>query len=131
MDKAVKVALGISGRCRKLRQRNDPPVPLVQRCKEPPFCRRQLLPPPALEDKREVLPIYTRISIHQIRGCYLGATASAEPRAWHEPPLIIKSIFFDFDDGLFRFVRIQNCKAKMMRLLNDSCRDGHSLLSNV
>jgi hypothetical protein len=79
-------------------------VPLVQRRKEPPFCRRQLLAPPALKDKREVLAIHTRIGIHQIRSRYLSAAASTEARpgpASHEPPLAIKLIFFDFDDGLF------------------------------
>jgi hypothetical protein len=103
-DKPVKVALGISGRCREFRQRNDPSVPLVQRRKEPPFCRRQLLAPRAPKDKREVLAIYTRIGIHQIGGRYLSAAASTEARPGptsHKPPLVIKSIFFDFDDGLF------------------------------
>jgi len=51
-----------------------------------------------------VLAIHTRIGIHQIGGRYLSAAASAEAApgpAWHEPPLVIESIFFDFDDGLF------------------------------
>jgi hypothetical protein len=81
------VALSNSGRCRELRERNDPPVPLVQRREELPFRRRQLMPSPTLEDKREVLPIYTGINVDQIRGGDLCAAASAEkpPRwTWHE-----------------------------------------------
>ena len=35
------------------------------------------MPLPTLEDKREVVPIYARISIHQIRGRDLGTAAPA------------------------------------------------------
>jgi hypothetical protein len=38
------------------------------------------MPPAILEDKREVLPIYARISIHQIRGGDLGAARGAKAR---------------------------------------------------
>jgi hypothetical protein len=76
--KSAQFVLGISGRCRELRERNDPPVPLVQRREELPFRRRQLMPEPTLEDKREVLPIYARIGVHQVRGGDLCATAPAE-----------------------------------------------------
>jgi hypothetical protein len=44
------------------------------------------MPLPTLEDKREVLPIYARISIHQIRGRDLGTAAPAvtsRKSAWH------------------------------------------------
>jgi hypothetical protein len=87
LDKCAYIPLGVPGRCRELRERNDPPVPLVQRRKEPPFCRRQLMPPPTLKDKREMLPIYARISVHQIGGGDLSAAASAETPpglTWHE-----------------------------------------------
>ena len=76
--KSAQFALGISGRCRELRERNDPPVPLVQRCEQSPFRRRQLTSLPTLEEKREVLPIYARIGVHQVRGGDLCATAPAE-----------------------------------------------------
>jgi hypothetical protein len=76
--KSAQFALGISGRCRELRERNDPPVPLVQRREQSPFRRRQLTSLPILEEKREVLPIYARIGIHQVRGGDLCATAPAE-----------------------------------------------------
>jgi hypothetical protein len=68
----------ISGRCRELRERNDPPVPLVQRREQSPLRRRQLTSLPTLEEKREVLPIYARIGVHQVRGGDLCATAPAE-----------------------------------------------------
>jgi hypothetical protein len=45
------------------------------------------MPPPTLEDKREVLPIYTGINVDQIRGGDLCAAASAETPpgwTWHE-----------------------------------------------
>jgi hypothetical protein len=80
INNSVQLALSISGRCRELCQRNDPPVPLVERRKESPFCWRQLMPPAILEDKREVFPIYVRISIHQIRGGDLGAARGAKAR---------------------------------------------------
>jgi hypothetical protein len=67
-DLCAYFALSISGRCRELCRRNDPPVPLVQRREELPFRRRQLMPEPTLEDKREVLPIHPGINVHQIRG---------------------------------------------------------------
>jgi hypothetical protein len=54
--KSAQFVLGISGRCRELRERNDPPVPLVQRREQSPFRRRQLTSLPTLEEKREVLP---------------------------------------------------------------------------
>src|SRR5258707_15551222 len=83
VDMRAYVALSNSGRCRELRERNDPPVPLVQRREELPFRRRQLMPAPTLNDKREVLPIYTGINVHQIRGGDLCAAASAEtPPGW-------------------------------------------------
>ena len=78
VDLCAYPALSISGRCRELRNRNDSTVPLVQRREELPFRRRQLMPPPTLEDKREVLPIYTGINVDQIRGGDLCAAASAE-----------------------------------------------------
>jgi hypothetical protein len=45
------------------------------------------MPPPTLEDKREVLPIYTGINVDQIRGGDLCAATSAETLpgwTWHE-----------------------------------------------
>jgi integrase len=88
LDKPAQLALIISGGSHKFGERNNPPVPLIQRGEEPPFCRRQLIPPPTLEDEREVLPIYARIRIHQISGRDLRTTASAEAapkRSSHEP----------------------------------------------
>jgi hypothetical protein len=44
------------------------------------------MPLPTLEDKREVLPIYARISVHQIRGRDLGTASPAvtsRKSAWH------------------------------------------------
>jgi hypothetical protein len=76
--KSAQFALGISGRCRELRERDDPPMPLVQRREQSPFRRRQLTSLPTLEEKREVLPIYARIGVHQVRGGDLGATAPTE-----------------------------------------------------
>lgn len=78
VDLCAYLALSISGRCCELRDWNDPPVPVVKRREELPFRRRQLMPPPTLEDKREVLPIYTGINVDQIRGGDLCAAASAE-----------------------------------------------------
>jgi hypothetical protein len=77
VNNSGQVVLRILGCCREFRQRNYSPVPLVQRRKSLPFGRRQPMPPPTLEDNREVLPIYARISIHQIRGRDLGAAAPA------------------------------------------------------
>jgi hypothetical protein len=87
VDVCAHVARSHSDRCRELRERNDPPVPLVQRREELPFRRRQLMQAPTLNDKREVLPIYTGINVHQIRGGDFCAAASAETppgRTWHE-----------------------------------------------
>jgi hypothetical protein len=82
-DLCAYFALSISGRCRELCRRNDPPVPLVQRREELPFRRRQLMPEPTLEDKREVLPIHPGINVHQIRVGDFCAAASAEtPPGW-------------------------------------------------
>jgi len=88
LDKPTQLAFIISGGSRKFGERNNPPVPLIQRGEEPPFSRRQLVPPPTLEDEREVLAIHARISIHQISGRDLRTTASAEAaprRSSHEP----------------------------------------------
>lgn len=87
VDLCAYVALSNSGRCRELRERNDPPVPLVQRREELPLRRPQLMPPPTVEDEREVFPIYTGINVDQIRGGDLCAAASAETPpgwTWHE-----------------------------------------------
>jgi hypothetical protein len=70
--------LGIAGRCRKLRDWNDPPVPLIQCRKQSPFRRRQLTSLSALKENREVLAIYPGINVHQVRSGDLCATASAE-----------------------------------------------------
>jgi hypothetical protein len=87
VDLRAYLALSISGRCREFREWNDAPVPLIQRREELPFRRRQLMLPPTLEDKREVLPIDTGINVDQIRGGDLCAAASTETPpawAWHE-----------------------------------------------
>jgi hypothetical protein len=77
-NNSAQLALNILGCCLKLRQRNYSPVPLVQRRKDQPFHRRQPIPPPILENNREVLPIYTGISIHQIRDGDLGTAPPAK-----------------------------------------------------
>ena len=129
-DKPAQFALGMPGRCRELREWNNPSVPLVQRREQKPFRQRQLTPPLTLEDKREVLPIYTRINVHQIRNCDLCAAASAEAPlgpTGHED--LCSSIFLDFDDDLFRCSRIPNCQAKKIRIVNGSCCYGRPRLS--
>jgi hypothetical protein len=86
LNNSAQLVLRILGCCCEFRQRNYSPVPLVQRRKNLPFHRRQPMPLPTLEDKREVLPIYARISIHQIRGRDLGTAAPAvtsRKSAWH------------------------------------------------
>jgi hypothetical protein len=126
----AQFALGIPGRCRELGEWNNPSVPLIQRREQNPFCQRQLTLSLTLEDKREVLPIYTRISIHQIRCGDLSAASSAEAPpglTGHEDPR--SSIFLDFDDELFRCSCIPNCQAKKIRIVNGSCCYGHPRLS--
>jgi hypothetical protein len=86
VNNSAQLVLRILGCCREFRQRNYSPVPLVQRRKNLPFRWRQPMPLPTLEDKREVVPIYARISIHQIRGRDLGTAAPAvtsRKSAWH------------------------------------------------
>ena len=86
LNNSAQLVPKILGCCCEFRQRNYSPVPLVQRRKNLPFHRRQPMPLPTLEDKREVLPIYARISIHQIRGRDLGTAAPAvtsRKSAWH------------------------------------------------
>jgi hypothetical protein len=92
-NNSPQLALRISGCCRQFHQRNYSPVPLVQRRKDPPFRRRQPIPPPTLEHKREVLPIYTGINIHQIRCEDLGTAAPAEtsPRStWRKQAKVLQ-----------------------------------------
>jgi hypothetical protein len=86
VNNSAQLVLRILGCCREFRQRNYSPVPLVQRRKNLPFRWRQPMPLPTLEDKREVVPIYARISIHKIRGRDLGTaapTVTSRKSAWH------------------------------------------------
>src|SRR5262249_7424978 len=111
LDKPTQLAFIISGGSRKFGERNNPPVPLIQRGEEPPFSRRQLMPPPTLEDEREVLAIHARISIHQISGRDLRTTASAAAaprRSGHEPIWSFNPVSIEPIDVLFGFSRIRN-----------------------
>jgi hypothetical protein len=57
VNNPAQLALWIARCCREFRWRNYSRVPLVQRRKDLPFLWCQPMPPPTLEDKREVLPI--------------------------------------------------------------------------